>query len=75
MKKNRLYLFGALLLLAFAGFSFTAFKDSMTQNRERLDAAESAVEIDPRDVEFFRTLRPLRCVALAEDCLSDLQPN
>jgi cytochrome c-type biogenesis protein CcmE len=30
MKKNRLYLFGILLLLAFAGFSFTTFKDSMT---------------------------------------------
>jgi cytochrome c-type biogenesis protein CcmE len=30
MKKNRLYLFGGLLLLAFAGFSFSAFKDSMT---------------------------------------------
>jgi len=30
MKKNRLYLFGILLLVAFAGFSFTAFKDSMT---------------------------------------------
>lgn len=30
MKKNRIYLFGVLLLIAFAGFSFTAFKDSMT---------------------------------------------
>jgi len=30
MKKSRLYLFGLLLLVAFAGFSFTAFKDSMT---------------------------------------------
>lgn len=30
MKKNRLYVFGGLLLAAFAGFSFTAFKDSMT---------------------------------------------
>ncbi len=30
MKKNRLFLFGILLLLAFAAFSFTAFKDSMT---------------------------------------------
>jgi cytochrome c-type biogenesis protein CcmE len=30
MKKNRLYMFGAVLLLAFAGFSFSAFKDSMT---------------------------------------------
>jgi cytochrome c-type biogenesis protein CcmE len=30
MKKNRWYLFGGLLLVTFAGFSFTAFKDSMT---------------------------------------------
>jgi cytochrome c-type biogenesis protein CcmE len=30
MKRNRWYLFGGLLLAAFAGFSFTAFKDSMT---------------------------------------------
>ena len=30
MKKNRLFLFGVLLLLAFAAFSFTTFKDSMT---------------------------------------------
>lgn len=30
MKKNRLYLFGGLLLLAFAGFAFTTFKNSMT---------------------------------------------
>ena len=30
MKKNRLYMFGTVLLLAFAGFSFSAFKDSMT---------------------------------------------
>ncbi len=30
MKKNRLYMFGGVLLLAFAGCSFTSFKDSMT---------------------------------------------
>ncbi|MFY9825360.1 MAG: cytochrome c maturation protein CcmE [Thermoanaerobaculia bacterium] len=30
MKKNRLYLLGGLLLLAFAGFAFTTFKSSMT---------------------------------------------
>lgn len=30
MKKHRIYLFGFLLLVAFAAFSFTAFKDSMT---------------------------------------------
>ena len=30
MKRNRWYLLGGLLLVIFAGFSFTAFKDSMT---------------------------------------------
>lgn len=30
MKKNRFYLLGGVLLLAFAGFSFTTFKESMT---------------------------------------------
>ena len=30
MKRNRWYLLGGLLLAAFAGFSFTAFKNSMT---------------------------------------------
>jgi cytochrome c-type biogenesis protein CcmE len=30
MKKNRLYVLGGLLLVAFAGFSFTTFKSSMT---------------------------------------------
>jgi cytochrome c-type biogenesis protein CcmE len=29
-KKNRFYVLGGLLLLAFVGFSFMAFKDSMT---------------------------------------------
>jgi cytochrome c-type biogenesis protein CcmE len=30
MKRNRWYLLGGLLLVAFAGFSFTAFNNSMT---------------------------------------------
>jgi Thioredoxin len=57
------------------GLTYQAFKDSMTQNRERLDAAEAAVEIDLRDVEFFRSLRPLRCVALVEDWCGDVIAN
>jgi cytochrome c-type biogenesis protein CcmE len=46
-KKNRLYLFGALLLLAFAGFSFTAFKDSMTPyvSYERAREADRVVQV------------------------------
>jgi len=40
VKKNRIYLFGILLLVAFAGFSFTAFKDSMTPYVSYDDAKE-----------------------------------
>jgi hypothetical protein len=57
------------------GLTYEAFKDTMTQNRERLDAAEAGVEIDRRDLEFFRSLRPLRCVALAEDWCGDVIAN
>jgi hypothetical protein len=57
------------------GLTYEAFKASMTQNRERLEAAESAVEIDPRDLEFFRSLRPLSCVALVEDWCGDVIAN
>jgi len=47
IKKNRLYLFGALLLLAFAGFSFTAFKDSMTPyvSYDRAREADRVVQV------------------------------
>lgn len=57
------------------GLTYEAFKASMTQNRERIDAAESAVTIDARDLEHFRSLRPLSCVALVEDWCGDVIAN
>ena len=57
------------------GLTYEAFKASMTQNRERIEAAESAVTIDPRDLEHFRSLRPLSCVALVEDWCGDVIAN
>ncbi len=30
MKKNRFYMLGGLMLLAFAGFSFSSFKETLT---------------------------------------------
>ncbi len=42
MKKNRLYMLGGVLLLAFAGFSFTTFKDSMTPYVPYKQARESS---------------------------------
>ena len=57
------------------GLTYEAFKASMTQNRERLEAAESAVVIDSRDLEFFGSLRPVTCVALVEDWCGDVVAN
>jgi thioredoxin family protein len=57
------------------GLTYEAFKGTMSQNRERLEAAEAEIEIDPRDLEFFRSLRPLRCVALVEDWCGDVIAN
>ena len=57
------------------GLTYEAFEDTMTQNRERLEAAEAGVEIDPRDLASFRALRPLRCVALVEDWCGDVIAN
>ena len=57
------------------GLTYQAFKDSMTQNRERLEAAEAAVVLDPRDLEYFRSLRPLSCAALVEDWCGDVVAN
>ena len=58
-----------------AGMTYEAFKASMTQNRERIDAAESVVAIDARDLDYFRSLRPLACVALVEDWCGDVIAN
>ncbi len=57
------------------GLTYEGFKASMTQNLERLEAAESGVVIDPRDLEYFRSLRPLSCVALVEDWCGDVIAN
>lgn len=57
------------------GMAYDEFKAAMTQNRDRLEAAEAKVVIDPRDVEWFRSLRPLRVVALVEDWCGDVIAN
>ena len=47
MKKNRWYLLGGLLLVVFAGFSFTAFQSSMTPyvSFERAREADRVVQV------------------------------
>ena len=57
------------------GITYEAYKAAMTQNRERLEGAEAKVVIHPRDIEFFRTLRPLHVAALVEDWCGDVIAN
>jgi hypothetical protein len=57
-----------------AGMTYEAFKAGMQQNRERLEAGE-AVEIDARDVAYFRSLRPLHCLAIVEEWCADVVAN
>lgn len=71
-KKNRFYLLGGLLLLAFVGFSFMAFKDSMTpyvsferaREGDRMVQVAGALEkgsssyVDTRESLFFTLKDP-----------------
>jgi selenoprotein W-related protein len=58
------------------GMSYQAYKEQMTRNRERLEANEAAVQLDPEDVAFFANLpKPLNVLVLAEDWCGDVINN
>ena len=58
------------------GLTYDQFKDQMTRNRDRVDANEARVTIDPEDLAAFRGLpRPLHVLALAEDWCGDVIAN
>lgn len=58
------------------GLTYDAYKAAMTRNRERVEANESRVTIDPETLRVFRTLpRPLKVVVLAEDWCGDVIAN
>lgn len=58
------------------GLTYDAFKAAMTRNRDRLEANEQKVSLDPETLRFFRGLpKPLKVVALAEDWCGDVIAN
>ena len=58
------------------GLTYDQFKDQMTRNRDRVDANEARVEIDPEDLQAFRALNgPIHVMALAEDWCGDVIAN
>jgi hypothetical protein len=58
------------------GLTYDEYKDQMTRNRDRVEANEAKVTIDPEDLEAFRALNgPIHVLALAEDWCGDVIAN
>jgi len=58
------------------GLSYEAYKAAMSRNRERVEANEPKVILDPEVVRFFKGLpQPLNVVVLAEDWCGDVIAN
>jgi hypothetical protein len=58
------------------GLTYEQYKDQMTRNRDRVEANEANVEIDPADLDAFRSLNgPMHVLALAEDWCGDVIAN
>jgi thiol-disulfide isomerase/thioredoxin len=58
------------------GLTYEQFKAQMTRNRERFEANERGVPLEPEDLESFRRLpRPLNVLVLAEDWCGDVIAN
>jgi hypothetical protein len=58
------------------GMTYDEYKRQMTRNRERLEANERRLVIDPSDLAAFQRLpRPLHVLVLAEDWCGDVIAN
>lgn len=57
------------------GLSYTAYKEQMTRNRERLEANEETAEFSADDLAFFSNLAPLNVLVIAEDWCGDVIAN
>ena len=59
-----------------SGLTYEQYRDGMGRNRDRVEANEARVRIDPETVRVFRGLRrPLRVLVLAEDWCGDVIAN
>ena len=58
------------------GMTYEEYREQMNRNRERFDATEAAVELNPADVEAFAALpQPLNVLVIAEDWCGDVISN
>jgi thiol-disulfide isomerase/thioredoxin len=55
------------------GMTYEEYKAQMNRNRERFDETEAAVELNPADVEAFKSQpKPLNVLVIAEDWCGDV---
>ena len=58
------------------GLTYTAYKEQMTRNRERLEGNEQALALSGDDLAFFaRLAQPVNVLVLAEDWCGDVINN
>src|SRR6266705_1047215 len=58
------------------GLTYDQYKAQMTQNRDRFEANERNVQIEPADLEVFKRLpRSLNVLVTAEDWCGDVIAN
>ncbi|HEY3061003.1 MAG TPA: thioredoxin family protein [Chloroflexota bacterium] len=59
-----------------SGFTYQAYKDQMTRNREQLEQNEKDLDLKPEDLQAFKGLsRPVNVMVLAEDWCGDVVAN
>ena len=59
-----------------SGLSYDRYKAAMTRNRDRVEANEARVSLDPETVRAFKALpSPLNVIVLAEDWCGDVIAN
>jgi hypothetical protein len=59
-----------------SGLTYQQYKQQMTRNRERFEANERGVPLEPDDLASFQRLpRPLNVLVLAEDWCGDVVAN
>ena len=57
------------------GMTYGQYKEQMTRNRERLEANEQTLALDPEVVAFFKAQGPLHVLVLTEDWCGDAIAN
>jgi hypothetical protein len=57
------------------GMTYDAYKAQMTRNKEKVEQNEQSLQLKPEDLAAFKSAKPLKVLALAEDWCGDVVAN